>query len=128
MALDGAGLATSAVGPGALGGGGDGVVGGAAVAAPLAAGGKGSTQRGEQSRNGSFQKKNNRLWQGQGSSWGSVSRDVSGGFHGKGGLSPAQMVQVFGEAMRQMGSASAGGKGFGQSKGAGGPKTWVCRN
>ena len=54
---------------------------------------------------------------------------VFGGAFGKGGnLTPAQMVQVFGEAMRQMGSASAGGEGFVSPKGAGGLKTWVCRS
>ena len=102
--------------------------GAAAMAAPFGAGGEGSTQRGEQSRMGSFQGKNNRQWRGQNTSWGSVSRDVSGGAFGKGGLSPAQMVQVFGEAMRQMGSASLGGKGFGHAKGSGGPRVWACRN
>ena len=103
-------------------------MGGAAVAAPNGVGDGGSTLRGEQSRNGTFQGGNNRPWRGQNSSWGSVSRDLSGSGFGKGGFSPAHMVQVFGEAMRQMGSASAGGKGFGQSKGKGGPFTWVCRN
>ncbi len=103
-------------------------MGGAASATPNGASGDGSTQRGEQSRIGSFQGRNNKQWRGQYSSWGSVSRDVSGGGFGKGGLSPAQMVQVFGEAMRQMGSASTGGKGVGQPKGAGGPRMWACRN
>ena len=105
------------------------VVGGVAnVAAPNGTGGGGSTLRGEHSRNGRYQGGSNKPWHGQNSSWGNAPKDMLGGGFGKGGFSPAQMVQVFGEAMRQMGSASAGGKGFGQPKGAGGPKTWVCRS
>ena len=103
-------------------------------AAPSGHGGGGSAQRGGQphtqlwSQGGD--KGKGKSWRGQNqAAWGNAPMGQFGGGFGKGGnFTPAQMVQVFGEAMRQMGSASAGGKGFVPPKGAGGPKTWVCRS